>query len=246
MILYLIRHAQSENNVLDDRRSGQTGPDTEHHLRKPDPGLTERGFAQADHLAKYLANCPDKTDIRDGLKDVACHRIGKLFCSPMKRAIQTAHAVAKATQLKPELWIDVHEEGGIWRDDPIEGNRVGSEGMTRQEMTSQFPNLKLIPEITDRGWWNRPFETREQMEQRAESVADHIDQLSKNSNEIITIVSHGTFIIFLIRQLTTHNGHSIASYSHQNTGITRLDFSPDGLRVRFANKLEHLPSNLIA
>ena len=47
MHVYLIRHAQSENNVLTSDSL---------HRRKVDPDLTELGYRQRDALADFLAN----------------------------------------------------------------------------------------------------------------------------------------------------------------------------------------------
>ncbi len=58
-----------------------------------DPGLSEAGVAQAEHMAQYLAT----------------ERIDALFSSPMRRAVQTAAPLAEATGLAPTIVDDVAE-----------------------------------------------------------------------------------------------------------------------------------------
>ena len=58
-----------------------------------DPGLSEAGVAQAEHMARYLAT----------------ERIDALFTSPMRRAIQTAVPLADATGLVPTVVDEVAE-----------------------------------------------------------------------------------------------------------------------------------------
>lgn len=245
MILYLIRHAQSENNHLENWFTRDRNPAGKSLVRKSDPSLTEIGFAQADHLARHLATVVDKPDLRDRIPASSGYRIEKLFCSPMKRAIQTAHAVAREMNIQPELCMDVFEEGGVWLQDSEIGEKVGKRGMSRSEMTAQFPKLKLAPEVKDDGWWFGSFETRDEMKLRVARVARQIQQDAEKSNDVVAIVSHGTFIIYLLHALTNQVDGSSVAFSHQNTGITRLDFADDNLRVRYANQLEHLPPSLV-
>ena len=82
MQLYLIRHGQSENNAL----AGES-PET------ADPGLTRTGQAQARSVALHLRHCADKTDVRDGLVGEPGYGLGRLFCSPMLRALETARPI---------------------------------------------------------------------------------------------------------------------------------------------------------
>ncbi len=245
MILYLIRHAQSENNHFENWNALDHKPPGETLVRKSDPALTDVGLAQADHLARHLTKIADKTDLRDRVKVNAGYRIEKLYCSPMKRAIQTADAIAAAMNIQPALYMDVFEEGGIWLQDPESGERVGKKGMSRNEMAAQFPRLQLAPEVKQEGWWFGSFETHNEMRLRVSKVASRIRHQATSSNDVVAIVSHGTFIIHLLRALTNQVDGSNVAFSHQNTGITRLDFTNDHMRVRFSNQLEHLPPNLV-
>ena len=82
MRLHFIRHAQSENNALYAR----TGT---WHGREADPELTELGYLQATHLAKFAGE----------------HLTGAthIYCSLMVRAIVTANHVADALDMSLHL-----------------------------------------------------------------------------------------------------------------------------------------------
>ena len=62
-----------------------------------------------------------------------------LYCSPMTRAVQTALEVARGTGLRPRIWADWHESGGIWLEK--DGVRVGLEGQSRAYFEQRFPNV---------------------------------------------------------------------------------------------------------
>ncbi len=84
MQLYLIRHAESENNA----RPG--------HLRVEDPAITATGQLQAKHLAQWLTTL----------------RFDLLVTSPFLRTLQTTRAVLEQSRCTTEIWHDVFERGG--------------------------------------------------------------------------------------------------------------------------------------
>ncbi|MBU6174768.1 MAG: histidine phosphatase family protein, partial [Planctomycetes bacterium] len=86
-VLYLIRHAQSENNAK---------PDAE---RIPDPGITPLGVEQSERLAASIDR----------------YRPTRLYCSPFLRSLQTLSPVAKKLQLQPRVRQDLYEQGGCHR-----------------------------------------------------------------------------------------------------------------------------------
>ncbi|MEZ4623030.1 MAG: histidine phosphatase family protein [Caldilineaceae bacterium] len=128
MKLFLIRHAQSANNLLAE----QAQMDDYLARRSPEPTITELGFRQAqltaDHLASFATAVPGEG--RGG--DSHGYAFTKLFVSPMLRTLQTALPISKALNLQPEVWIDIHEHGGIFHGNPQKGNVVNYPGLTRQ------------------------------------------------------------------------------------------------------------------
>ena len=232
--LYLIRHGQSGNNALADQRQ-----------RAADPGLTSTGHAQARRVAAYLQEQPDKTDVRDGSSGVVGHGIERLHCSAMLRALQTAQPIATALGLEPEVSLDIHESGGIWLDSEDGRGPIGGPGLRRSEFASQFPGFALPPAATEDGWWNRPMEQPEEMVARAARVAAAIRGRLAGANERVALVSHGTFLNMLIAHLTFGAPVDKFFMGNHNTGISRLDFTSDRVMLRYLNRIDHLPPELV-
>lgn len=235
MELYIIRHAQSINQVLENRED-----------RNFDPPLTDLGRRQAENLAQHLATGTQREPSAADGHDRCGYGITQLYCSPMWRALQTAQPVGQALGLATEVWIDIHEQGGIYLDHGESGGIVGYPGKTRLEILEEFPNYILPEGLTEQGWWNQGKEDRAACIGRAIRVAQELHKRS-DSDERIAIVSHAAFIDALLKtifnQLPSHH-----IWHHQyNTAISRIDFGSDGcLHVRYLNRVEHLPPELIS
>jgi 2,3-bisphosphoglycerate-dependent phosphoglycerate mutase/probable phosphoglycerate mutase len=108
MEIYLIRHGQSVNNALGDDLT----------RRVMDAPLTELGQQQAAHVAQHLAaaDYPEAAFYHNG-RPRDHYGLTHLYCSAMQRALQTALPIGQALGLMPEVWVDIHEHGGIYLDD---------------------------------------------------------------------------------------------------------------------------------
>jgi 2,3-bisphosphoglycerate-dependent phosphoglycerate mutase len=239
MKLYIIRHAQSTNNIL-----------TDHQGRVSDPPLTELGSQQGEILAQHLATGPElkpPVSTADG-HDQHSYGLTRLYCSPMWRALQTADPIGRALGLTPEVWIDIHEWGGIFLDHGDGRGPIGYPGKTRQQIQTAFPHYVLPAGITEQGWWNRGHEDRAACYGRAIKVAGTLREwVADNNQERIAIVSHGGFFDALLKALFNQlPGRQVFYYAY-NTAISRIDFESDGrLRVRYLNRVSHLPPELIS
>ncbi len=244
MKLFLIRHAQSANNYLAEQAKLEEYMDQ----RSAEPPITEIGQRQAQLVADHLAN---NAHPESGQERGNPHQRGygftRLYCSPMLRTMQTALPISKALGLKPELWMDIHEHGGIFQGDPQKGTVVDCFGLTRQEMLAQFPDYVLGDEVTDKGWWPGGYEEMEGCYQRAHRVAEQLCEWGKTlPNERIALVAHGTFMDALLKAILGQDFASQFYYSHYNTAITRVDYTPRGfILLRYINRTEHLPADLI-
>ncbi len=148
MQLYLIRHAQSENNAR-----GQT-------QRVEDPSLTSLGHEQARRLARRLAPL--------GLT--------RLVCSPFLRALQTAEHLRQATGVPAEVRVEWHEKGGCVAGAQRD-QMVGRPGMTRSRMRELFPGFAISAEIDGQGWWGcKALETNTEAEARAQRRAPGVSR----------------------------------------------------------------------
>ena len=229
MELYIIRHGQSSNNA-----SGDDGQ------RVCDPPLTGIGEAQANQLARYLASDGGgAVGIRPGF------RFDRLFSSPMLRAMQTAAPAGKALGIRPEIWIDIHEEGGIWLDEGDDRGEVGYPGLTRSEIETRFPGFVIPEAITEAGWWNRPPEVKSEWRARASRVASVLHERFAGTGERIGLVCHGGFANDLLHAVFAGMPDSIY-FENPNTAISRLDFNGKGwVQVRYLSLVAHLTPDLI-
>lgn len=246
MELYLIRHGQSVNNVI------MVNADYEH-LRDADPALTPLGWQQAEAAAHYLA---EATNL-EALVDLPAENrrevppgfgITRLYSSPMLRALQTAQPIAQALKLPVEVWVEVHEHGGLYLEYPDERGVVGFPGRTRADMQRDFPGCLLPEAITDQGWWN-PASKREDIAgcfARAARVAAGLRRRAY-SQERIAIITHGTFAACLLKALLNMLPSDQLHYHLYNTSITRLDFRADGhMVIRYINRIAHLPPEWVS
>ena len=245
MELYIIRHGQSENNVLQNEIE-----------RTSDPNLTDLGKQQADKLAEWLSNSSNCDPLINkgsgfaGEQRVNPFGITHLYCSAMVRALQTTVPLAKALGLKPEVWIDVHEQGGMYLDK--DGNKVGFSGMTRREILGEFPDYVLPQTLTDAGWYDatRGYEELYTSAGRAIKVVLELRRRAVEDAEFknarIAVVTHGTFIDLMLKAFMGQLPNRQYYFTHYNTAITCLSITADYLLVRYVNRVDHLPQDMIS
>ena len=240
MELYIIRHAQSTNNALRDQRE-----------RVSDPPLTEIAERQAQLVADHLANglnfasTMGESDEATGAYSQKGFGLTRLYCSAMWRALQTAEPISEALGLSPEVWVDIHEHGGIFLDHHDGQGPVGYPGKTRSDILTRFPQYCLPDEVSDEGWWTGGYEDWSACHGRAIKVARHLLQWA-DRKERIGIVTHGGFIDALLKALFNQLPNPHVFFHHNNTAITRLDFYRDGrIGLRYLNRVDHLPPELI-
>jgi 2,3-bisphosphoglycerate-dependent phosphoglycerate mutase len=237
MQLYFIRHAQSANNRLYEETGSWDG-------RNSDPELTELGHRQAQHLAEHVACTNGELPRRDFINRSG-FGLTHLYTSLMVRAITTGSYVAAALNLPLVAWEDLHEVGGIFMFDPETGEHVGQPGKTRSELTARFPHLTLAQPVGDDGWWNRPHEPIEQQAQRAKRVVRELFERHGSTDDRVAVVSHGGFYNYLLAELLGTRAEEGFWFSINNTGITRFNFEEESIGLAYANRLEHLPADLI-
>lgn len=218
MEVYLIRHAQSTNQVLDDWDDIIF-----------DPHLTDLGHQQAARLAEYFGVGEERMRFVDS-------GIDRLTCSPMWRALQTTRPLAEALDLTPEVWVDVHEQ-------VVEVDHYS--GGTRDEILSAFPGYRLPDAIGDRGWWNQGGESRSSCMERAIRVAGELWEQAE-ADEALAIVSHAGFIDSLLKALLDHLPSHDCWYHHSNTAVSRVALIGKRIEIRYLNRVAHLPPELVS
>ena len=237
MILYYVRHGQSANNAMFD----QTGSDQN---RVQDPELTETGLRQAERVAGLLASGqPLERSRPEGARGFG---ITHLYSSLMVRAVNTAQPIAQALDLPIRGWKDLHEGGGIFLEDPVTGVKTGYPGATREQFAARFPELAWPADAARDGWWNRPFEEPEERPLRAKRVLDELLRRHGNTEDRVAIVSHGGFFYWFMNAVLETTPRRDQWFHMFNTGVTAIEFSEHrGAGIRYLNRLDHLPFELI-
>jgi 2,3-bisphosphoglycerate-dependent phosphoglycerate mutase len=276
LTVFLVRHGQSGNNALAERylATGNGGWQSYWLERSPDPPLTDVGIRQTRALAKYLTARETRSkDLDDpghsvahqseaGLQEISQsksengfllddhYRFSHVYCSPMLRAMQTAQPIGQALGLQPEVWVEIHEHGGLFSH--MAGNQHGDDitghpGLSRSEMLDRFPGYFLPPAVSETGWWTQTREEMSGCHARAIAVARRLtERAAENGNDRIALVSHGTFLDSLLKALLHQLPGDHFHYDFFNTSISRVDLSRDNhLSLRYTNQVHHLSRDLL-
>jgi 2,3-bisphosphoglycerate-dependent phosphoglycerate mutase len=240
MELYIIRHAQSTNNALFDQRT-----------RVADPPLTDLGIRQAQLLAHLLATATDPADLPQMVWAYNMpnpyrgpgYGITRLYCSPMWRSLQTTQPIVRALGIKAEVWVDIHEVGGIFLEE--ETGYVGYGGKTRRELLADYPDYMIPPTVTDKGWWTGGFEGQLARDARAVRVAAQLREWAW-TQERIAIVTHGGFASRLCKYLFNEPSGHMLFHQQYNAAITRLAFHSDGgVTINYTNRADFIPPDML-
>lgn len=248
MDLLIVRHGQSTNNVI-----GDTTPDYDTR-READPPLTDLGQQQAEAVAGYLADGPNLeawSELPQSERREVPRGFGltHLYASPMLRALQTAQPIARAFNLPVEVWIELHEHGGMFIEYPDERGVIGHVGRRRSEIQQDFPDYVLPDALTEDGWWN-PANKREDITgayARAIRVAAALRRRA-NTQERIALITHGTFAECLIKALLNMlPSPDVRTYLY-NTSISHVHFYPNYNRMtlRYLNRVAHLSPEMVS
>jgi broad specificity phosphatase PhoE len=201
--LLLLRHGQTELSV--QRRYSGHG----------DPELTPLGHAQVAGAAARLARVPD---------------VAAVLASPLRRARQTAEAVAAATGaplvVRPRL---IETDFGKW------------EGLTFPEARARDPQLHAewlgSEEVAPPGGESFAAVGRRVAAERAELLEEY-------PGATLVLVTHVTPIKMLLRD-ALQGGPGVLYRLHLDlAALSIVDFYPDGgASVRLVNDTSHHPTS---
>jgi 2,3-bisphosphoglycerate-dependent phosphoglycerate mutase len=213
--VFIIRHAQSQNNSLPESQ------------RVCDPGLTTLGYRQAQATAQALMS----------------YSIGNLFCSPFLRSLETTRLIAEKTGLQPKIRSDLFEQGGCYSG-YLPGREQGEPGMGRTELAALYKGWQIDPQIKDSGWWGRPYETEAQARQRAAAVQRWLEQLLEDPQaKQSALVIHADFKRLLLLQLLGLKDSDPVNNRFGpllNAGISIVDFTRRYWVLHTYNSYSHL------
>ena len=197
MELYLIRHCQSENNALWEREGSGNG-------RNEDPVLTDLGHLQGQQLAKFLAQPyqPEPNSKQAAVNNQYGYCFTHLYCSLMRRSIQTATYIAEALDMPLVALENIHERGGIYLRNPETKINEGLAGFNRAYFEAEYPHLILPDSLGEAGWWERPYEDRDMAWQRAQIFLEALLAQHGNSDDKVAMVIHGGFYQSILHVLS--------------------------------------------
>lgn len=245
MRLYLIRHAESANNVLYSSQSDLSG-------RSPDPDITEIGHQQSALLAAHLADPAGEPRHHPFLANGSRrYDLTHLYCSLMTRAMRTAGYIAEACAIPAIAHTEMFERGGIY-DFDRSGQPIGLPGPDSTYFRERFPGHVLPAGLNAHGWYDRPAETDDQFVERVRMVLAEIRQRHEHSPDVVALVIHGDFIDQVINELMgvqrkpeNYQRSWHKNWAFHNTSISRIDFVDGSHSVVYLNRLDHLPFELI-
>lgn len=229
MHLLLIRHAQSANNAL-----AAQGVDAYQSGRQPDPPLTDLGRRQAEALAGWIG----------GVDPRPTH----LYCSPMRRTLQTASPVAEALDLPLRVNDLVYERPG-----PVEVTEAGQRphpGSPRSELAALSDRAVLPDSLTEEGWYDGPIESPAQAVARAARIAAWLRR-EHDDGDCVALVAHGAIGALLLETLVAPGraeklgdyliGREPWWFNLANTSTSMVELTDGGgCEVHWVNRVDHL------
>jgi 2,3-bisphosphoglycerate-dependent phosphoglycerate mutase len=241
MQFYFIRHAQSRNNALYAETRSYKG-------RSEDPDLTPMGRQQARALGEYLRQGPADRTLPPpewNPQNVGGFDVTHLYTSLMIRSVATGTILAQALGLPLVAWVDLHEVGGVVERDDEGMDPVGLPGRNRAYFEAHYPDLILPESLGEAGWWNRPYEERERRPERAQRFVRELLQRHDDSEDNVAVISHGAFYSYVMHAIFELPHDPPLWFYLENTAVTRLSFTEEGVALVYANNASHLPRDLV-
>jgi ribonuclease H / adenosylcobalamin/alpha-ribazole phosphatase len=200
--IYMIRHG--ETPMTPERRFSGSGTN--------DPGLSDHGLTQAAAVAKVIEEI--KPDV--------------LISSPMKRAQQTAQAIAQSTHLpiiEDEIWTEL--SFGHW------------DGLTNQEVREKFGD-EYEAWLSSTAVAPKDGESHNSIAARVEAALSHL--VDAYPGKKVVVVTHNMVIRHAVRITLGAPIDGVFHIDVTPTSVTSLSIWPsDGLRcLRMVGNDSHL------
>jgi len=223
MLVYLVRHGQSAGNV----------PGIQGGANRD---LSEIGKAQAEATGNALVGAG----------------IATILASPLTRALRTAQLMATHLNAVIEAWPELAEANrALWklakkrRKAHFDGEPGQDVGLTADEVREMFPGVASVGFSGDEAWWNKQrVEGRGKTYRRARKVVKRIRRRWGESDEAVAVIMHGTFGSVLLTTLSEAAPTDYNCFSQHTCGISLVEITGEGTRLRYANRVDHLPGNL--
>ncbi len=182
--LLIIRHGETAWNTA-DRFRGRVNIE-----------LSEKGLRQVASLAEHLSR----------------KKIEAVYCSPLRRAVQTAEAISRVHQLTPQITDKLTDlDFGTW------------EGQTRDDVKTQYPEIYNT-------WLERPDlalipggESLEDTRKRSLSTVEEI--IARHPEGTVAIVTHRAVTKVLICALLGLDNSHFWNIEHSTCGVTTFIYN---------------------
>ena len=230
MELFLIRHAESKNNI---RKNDQD--------RVSDPEITGNGRLQSNHLAQFIEK---GLHLPGTFHEKNEKPLDHIYCSAMKRSLETANPLGNSIRIKPEVWIDIHEVGGIYEFNSDQTKKIGKSGLNRKQIHHSFPEYVLPEDIDEKGWWNKDAESLSELSERVSRVINTLKDRAEE-NIRIGLVAHGGFFSSFLCALFNLKPAEGTAFQTYNCSISQITFEKrEKIVIQYLNKYDYLPKNL--
>jgi len=223
--LWLVRHAESEGNLADDKARQAHAERLELTHRDADVPLSMTGREQAAALGRaWRRMCEDERPTR-------------VLCSPYARAVQTASCVLAAAG-----WQHL----AVRRDERLRERDLGLlDGFTRYGIEAKFPE-----EAKRRAWLGKFYYRPPGGESWADvagRVRAVLEGRGPNDGERLLVVSHQAVILvmrYVLEDLTEQQVLEIdRTEVIANTAVTTYADADGSLRLQRFNDASHLETS---
>ena len=123
--------------------------------------------------------------------------------------------------------------------------------MTREELLTRYPDLRIEHEIAEAGWWDYRVEDSAELYRRAGETLDYLLD-THDDQDRVAFVSHGGFYQAFMAQVLSISADPPypdqtrkLGFAINNTAITRIVTHEHGLSILYMNNTAHLPADLV-
>jgi len=175
-----------------------------------------------------------RKQIQRTAKALVKEKFDALYCSPLERALQTAMILYHKLGIAPYAHPDFSETG-------FSGGELD---VSRDMMQASYPHAILDPSITNNGW-APDTETSEEVYERACRITQWLIGRHPQPDAQLIVVSHGHYGSVLIGSLLGLQPNGFTHFSQYNGCISQVDMIDSQWRLRFLNRISHLPDRML-
>jgi len=198
MNVYLIRHGEPE--LLNDNV----------YRGHSDLSLSETGLRQAELLDKRLSDA----------------KIGAIYSSPLKRAVQTVEPLSKSLNLEIQRAESINDvDFGSWT------------GLTVDEVIEKYPS-------EFEKWQKTPldstFDSGYSIRELQKNVVEWLNDIVNGEYEAVTIATHKILLRLIVMSIIDAGNDKFFDYDFETCSISVIENEGNGFVVKSLNDTSHL------